>query len=155
MGIRVTMTINASVSLLYPVVNCFFMNQLKLDVAQKVVLWNPGRFPLTLGAIFFSWSSCWWKLFLKLMDATSTYAFRSEFAMGVCQGVAMDSLKFHPGPPCPTLPCPVGGPPLKRLSSSPLDTSSHTLMFRSEFTGAWNGNKTCAVTGKSRPDSKF
>jgi hypothetical protein len=26
----------------------------------------------------------------------------------------MDSLKFHPGPPCPTLLHPVGGPPLKR-----------------------------------------
>jgi hypothetical protein len=23
--------------------------------------------------------------------------------VGVWQGVAMDSLKFHPGPPCPTL----------------------------------------------------
>jgi hypothetical protein len=26
--------------------------------------------------------------------------------MGVWQGVAMDSLKFHPGLPCPTLLCP-------------------------------------------------
>jgi hypothetical protein len=34
--------------------------------------------------------------------------------MGVWQGVAMDSLKFHPGPPCPTLLRPAGGPPLKR-----------------------------------------
>jgi hypothetical protein len=34
--------------------------------------------------------------------------------MGVWQGVAMDSPKFHPGLPCPTLLCPVGGPPLKR-----------------------------------------
>jgi hypothetical protein len=25
----------------------------------------------------------------------------------------MDSLKFHLGPPCPTLLCPAGGPPLK------------------------------------------
>jgi hypothetical protein len=34
--------------------------------------------------------------------------------MGVWQGVAMDSLKFHPGPPWPTLLRSAGGPPLKR-----------------------------------------
>jgi hypothetical protein len=33
---------------------------------------------------------------------------------GVWQGVALDSLKFHPGLPCPTLLRPAGGPPLKR-----------------------------------------
>jgi hypothetical protein len=33
--------------------------------------------------------------------------------MGVWQGVAMDSLKFHPGLPCFTLLRPVGGPLLK------------------------------------------
>jgi hypothetical protein len=32
----------------------------------------------------------------------------------VWQGVAMDSLKFHLGPPCPTLLWPAGGPPLKQ-----------------------------------------
>jgi hypothetical protein len=36
--------------------------------------------------------------------------------MGVWQGVAMDSLKFHPGPPFPTLLCPVGGPPTRRAA---------------------------------------
>jgi hypothetical protein len=35
--------------------------------------------------------------------------------MGVWQEVAMDSLKFHPDPLCPTLPCHMGGPPLKWL----------------------------------------
>jgi hypothetical protein len=35
-------------------------------------------------------------------------------AMGVWPGVAMDSLKFHLGPPCPTLLRPAGRPPLKR-----------------------------------------
>jgi hypothetical protein len=35
-------------------------------------------------------------------------------SMGVRQGVAMDSLKFHPGPPSSILLRPVGGPPLKR-----------------------------------------
>jgi hypothetical protein len=44
--------------------------------------------------------------------------------MGVWQGVAMDSLKFHLGPPCPTILCPVDGPPLKcsygRLKGGPL-----------------------------------
>jgi hypothetical protein len=63
--------------------------------------------------------------------------------MGVWQGLAMDSLKFHPGPLYPTLLCPVGRPPLKRLfqgwparrasglrqSSTPLDTSRCTPMF--------------------------
>jgi hypothetical protein len=34
--------------------------------------------------------------------------------MGVWQGVAMVSLKFHPGPPCSAFPRPTGGPPLKR-----------------------------------------
>jgi hypothetical protein len=34
--------------------------------------------------------------------------------MGVWQGVAMDSLKFHSGPLCPTLLCPAVGPPHKR-----------------------------------------
>jgi hypothetical protein len=33
-------------------------------------------------------------------------------AMGVWQGMAMDSLKFHLGRPCPTLLCPDGGSPL-------------------------------------------
>jgi hypothetical protein len=35
-------------------------------------------------------------------------------AMAVWQGVAMDYLKFHLGPPCPTLLRPADGPPLKR-----------------------------------------
>jgi hypothetical protein len=34
--------------------------------------------------------------------------------MGVWQGVAMDSLKYHSDPPCHTLPRPAGGSPLKR-----------------------------------------
>jgi hypothetical protein len=34
-------------------------------------------------------------------------------SIGVWQGVAMNSLKFHLGPPCPTLLCPAGGSPLK------------------------------------------
>jgi hypothetical protein len=33
--------------------------------------------------------------------------------MGVWQWVALDSLKFHPGPPCPTFLYPSGGAPLK------------------------------------------
>jgi hypothetical protein len=32
----------------------------------------------------------------------------------VREGVTTDSLKFHPGPPCPTLIRPAGGPPTKR-----------------------------------------
>jgi hypothetical protein len=58
--------------------------------------------------------------------------------MGAWQGVAMDSLKFHPGLPCPTLLNPAGGPPLKRPyscfkdglqpSSTFLDTPHRTPM---------------------------
>jgi hypothetical protein len=35
-------------------------------------------------------------------------------SIGVWQRVAMDSLRFHPGPPCPTFLCPADGPPPKR-----------------------------------------
>jgi hypothetical protein len=65
--------------------------------------------------------------------------------MGVWQGVAIDSLKFRPGLPCPTLLRPLDGPPLKRPycfrdgpparrvaclwpSLTPLDTSRRTPM---------------------------
>jgi hypothetical protein len=34
--------------------------------------------------------------------------------MGVRQGVAMNSPKYHPGPPCPSLPCLAGGLPLQQ-----------------------------------------
>jgi hypothetical protein len=34
--------------------------------------------------------------------------------MGAWGGVDMDSLKFHPGPPCLSLPRPAGGPSLKQ-----------------------------------------
>jgi hypothetical protein len=63
-----------------------------------------------------------------------------KVTMGIWEGVAMDSLKFHPGPPpCPTLLRPAGGPPLKLLygcfkgspptglSSTPLDTHAVRL----------------------------
>jgi hypothetical protein len=45
--------------------------------------------------------------------------------MDVWQGVAVDFLKFHPGPPCPTFLCPAGGRCL-RPSSSPLVTPRRT-----------------------------
>jgi hypothetical protein len=48
--------------------------------------------------------------------------------MGVWQGVAMDSVKFHSGPPCLTLLRPAGRPPLKRPSSTSLDTPRRMLM---------------------------
>jgi hypothetical protein len=41
-------------------------------------------------------------------------AVQGSSLMGVWQQVAMHSLKYHQGPTCPTLLCPVGGPPLKR-----------------------------------------
>jgi hypothetical protein len=37
--------------------------------------------------------------------------------IGVWQGVAMDSLKYHLGPPCLSFLRPAGGPPLKRTYS--------------------------------------
>jgi hypothetical protein len=50
------------------------------------------------------------------------------------EGLSLESLKFHPAPPCPTLLCPAGRPPPKRPygrlggglwpSSSSLDTPS-------------------------------
>jgi hypothetical protein len=42
---------------------------------------------------------------------------RKPLLIGIQQGVAMDSLKFHAGPPCPTLLPPVGKTPMKRLYS--------------------------------------
>jgi hypothetical protein len=47
-------------------------------------------------------------------------------ATPVREGVSTDYLKFHFGPPCPTLIRPADGPPSKRPSSSPLDTPSRT-----------------------------
>jgi hypothetical protein len=69
--------------------------------------------------------------------------------MAVWQGVAIDSLKFHQSPPCPTLLSLAGGPPMKQPyshfrggpptgvvhpqggqpSSTPLDTPRHTPML--------------------------
>jgi hypothetical protein len=67
-------------------------------------------------------------------------------SMGVWQGVTMESLKFHPGLPCPTLLRPVDGPHLKRpyshfrrpaalLSSTLLDTV-RLWTFPSSYPGA-------------------
>jgi hypothetical protein len=56
-----------------------------------------------------------------VQKASSPHLSRPQFSrasekksVGMWQGVAMDSLKRHPGPPCPTLLRPAGGPPLKR-----------------------------------------
>jgi hypothetical protein len=46
-------------------------------------------------------------------DRVTSY-FSLLLLMGVWQGVAMDSLKFHMGLPCPTLLRPVGKPTLKQ-----------------------------------------
>jgi hypothetical protein len=56
---------------------------------------------------------------------------RFAFARPVREGVSTDSLKFHPGPPCPTLLHPFGGWPARRVGdlrpfSSPLDTPRRT-----------------------------
>jgi hypothetical protein len=55
----------------------------------------------------------------------------------VREGVSTESLKFHAGPPCPTLICPAVG---LRPSSSPLDTPSHTGLSLSDHElREWNG----------------
>jgi hypothetical protein len=48
--------------------------------------------------------------------------------MGVWQGAAMDSLKYHYGPPCPTLLRPVGRPSLKRPYGCFIDTTRRRPM---------------------------
>jgi hypothetical protein len=53
-------------------------------------------------------------------------------SMGVWQGVAIDSLKFHPDWPCQTLLCPAGRPAQRagglQLSSTLLETQRRTSM---------------------------
>jgi hypothetical protein len=59
--------------------------------------------PICLSALQLAtptWSSAGWR--------------QTPVGKSVVQVVAMDSLKFHPGPPCPTLLCPAGGPSLKQ-----------------------------------------
>jgi hypothetical protein len=48
----------------------------------------------------------------------------SRYTMVVWQGWAMDSLKFHPRPPCPTFLRSADGPPLKQPYVSGLQLSS-------------------------------
>jgi hypothetical protein len=74
-------------------------------------------------------------------------AFEAGRIRAVREGVSTDSLKFHAGPPCPTLICPAGGPPPQMAlwpfggwpahragslwpSYSPLDTPSRTGVGR-------------------------
>jgi hypothetical protein len=45
-------------------------------------------------------------------DEGKANATPNELTIGVWQGVAMDSLMFHPSPPCPTLVCLLDEPPL-------------------------------------------
>jgi hypothetical protein len=53
--------------------------------------------------------------FLSRNSLFSSFSISGGMAnIGVRQEVAMDSLKFHPGPPCPTPLRPAGGPSLKR-----------------------------------------
>jgi hypothetical protein len=47
--------------------------------------------------------------FENLIPTKVSYALKKKY-IGIWQGVAMDSQKFHPGPPCPTLLRPAGGP---------------------------------------------
>jgi hypothetical protein len=67
-------------------------------------------------------------------------------SLGVWQGVAVDSLKFHLGLPCPTFLRPAAGPSLKRPysragdllpSSTPLDTPRRASMVGSRAAAQW------------------
>jgi hypothetical protein len=56
----------------------------------------------------------WKKKKMKGVEEQQGEEQKVEESKGVWQGVAMDSLKYHSGSPCLTLPRPAGGPPLKR-----------------------------------------
>jgi hypothetical protein len=58
----------------------------------------------------------------------------SFVVMGVWKGMAMDSLKFYPGLPCPSFPCPASGPP------TVCDMLRHRGFYRSDDEGK---SKTC------------
>jgi hypothetical protein len=53
-------------------------------------------------------------LFGFSLRMTATFHLTTSGFMGIWQSVAMDSLRFHLGSPCPTLLRPAGGPPMKR-----------------------------------------
>jgi hypothetical protein len=55
--------------------------------------------------------------FANICESCFLVYFFTDKLMVIWQGVAMDSLKFHPDAPCPTLLSPVGQSPLKRLYS--------------------------------------
>jgi hypothetical protein len=71
----------------------------------------------TLGAFFCSivFVFLFFDSFRSFLSFTQTKS-RQKLVqtMGVWQGLAIDSLKFHPGPPYPTLLRPARGPHLKR-----------------------------------------
>jgi hypothetical protein len=51
------------------------------------------------------------ELYFEIVEfiCITSHLFHGLNPMGVWQGVAMDSLKYHSGPPCPTHLRPVGG----------------------------------------------
>jgi hypothetical protein len=56
----------------------------------------------------------WLKANQKVSVEDEVKEVRPTQTTGLWQGVAMNSLKFHLGLPCSTLPCPAGRTPLKR-----------------------------------------
>jgi hypothetical protein len=55
--------------------------------------------------------------------------------MGVWQGVAMDSLKFHQSPPCLTLLRPTGGPPVSGAGGKVFYPFGHPTPYAYETSG--------------------
>jgi hypothetical protein len=86
-----------------------------------------------------------------------------EIDMGIWQGVARDSLKYHLGPPCPTFLYPVGRTPLKQpYGITALQPYGLTTLQPYGFTALGSYNFTAlrlygltAVSGVARPQPSF
>jgi hypothetical protein len=149
---------NLSSAIIFGSLAWFFQKALHLGLYRHVdITWH---WTLVLAAAV-TWISGYFSLNSKRNQYHRRLAeFNHEHtlgSMGVWQGVAMDSLKFHSGLPCHILVRPAGGPPLKRLfrvwayrrvgglrlSSSPLTTPRRTPMVGSLSCHClnWNGDR--------------
>jgi hypothetical protein len=72
----------------------------------------------TVGRFFVQFALLILFLFILIDYILVMLFFRLDSSMGVWEGAAMDSLKSYPGPPCPNLVNPAGGPPLKQPETS-------------------------------------
>jgi hypothetical protein len=72
------------------------------------------------------------------------------------QGVSTDSLTFYPVPPCPTLLCPMGGPPLKRPYSCFWGGPSTWWMACGRLVSPWipHAVRACIVHASEREEQR-